>query len=104
MLRVFENRMLRKIFVPTMDETTGYWRILHTEQLHDFCSSPNVIEETRSRIVRWAVYVSGTELSCTQGFGSSVKARERPLGRPRCNWEEDIRMDVLEIGYCSGMD
>jgi hypothetical protein len=64
-LRVFESRMVRKISGPTMDEITGYWRRLLTEQLNDFCSSPNIIEVIRSRRVRWAGFVSGTEQNCT---------------------------------------
>jgi len=70
-LRVFENRMLRKIFGPTMDEITGHWRRQHTEQLHVFCSLPNIVEVIRSRRVRWAGYVSGTEQSCALGFNNN---------------------------------
>jgi len=76
-LRVFENRMLRKIFGPTTDEITGYWRRLHTDQLHDFCSSPNIVEVIRSIRVRWTGYVSGTEQSCTHGFVCGGEVRER---------------------------
>jgi hypothetical protein len=70
-LMVSENRMLRLIFGPTIDEITGYWRRPHTEKLHDFCSPPNIVEVIRSRRVSWAGYVSGTEQSCTQGFGGA---------------------------------
>jgi hypothetical protein len=75
-LRVFESRMLRKIIGLTTDVITGYWSRLHTEQLHDFCSSPNIVGVIRSRRVRWAGFVSGTEQNCKQGFGGG-KARER---------------------------
>jgi hypothetical protein len=47
-LRVLENRMLRRIFVPKRDEVTGEWRKLHNEELHDLYCSPNII-----RIIKW---------------------------------------------------
>jgi hypothetical protein len=42
-LRVFENRVLRKIFGPKRDEVTGEWRRLHNEELHDLYSSSYII-------------------------------------------------------------
>jgi hypothetical protein len=48
MLRVFENRVLRKIFAPKRDEATGVWRKLHNEKLHDLYSSPTTVQETKS--------------------------------------------------------
>jgi len=51
-LRVFENRVLRRIFGPRRDEVTGEWRKLHTEELYDLCS-PNFIRVLKSRIMRW---------------------------------------------------
>jgi hypothetical protein len=47
-LRVFENRVLRKIFVPKRDEVTGGWRKLHNEKLHNLYSSPNIIDLCRA--------------------------------------------------------
>jgi hypothetical protein len=51
---VFENRMLRKIFVPKRDEVTGEWRKLHNEELHDFYSSPSIITIIKFGMMRWA--------------------------------------------------
>jgi hypothetical protein len=48
-LRVFENRVLRRIFGPKRDETTGKWRRLHNEELNDLYSSPNIIRVMKSR-------------------------------------------------------
>jgi hypothetical protein len=48
-LRVFENRVLRRIFGPERDEVTGEWRKLHNEELHDFYSSPNIFRLIKSR-------------------------------------------------------
>jgi uncharacterized membrane protein len=55
-LRVFENRLLRKIFGPKRDEVTGRWRNLHNEELH-ICSSPSVVRMVKSRRMRRAGHV-----------------------------------------------
>jgi hypothetical protein len=59
-LRVFENRLLRKIFGPKRDKVTGAWRRLHKEELHDLYSSPNVIRVIKLRRVRLAGHVART--------------------------------------------
>jgi hypothetical protein len=51
-LRVFENRVLRKIFGPKRDDVTEAWRCLHDEQLYDFYSSSNIIRVIKSRRMR----------------------------------------------------
>jgi len=53
-LRVFENRVLRKIFGPRRDEVTGEWRRLHNQELNDLSSSPNIVRVIKSRRMRWA--------------------------------------------------
>jgi hypothetical protein len=58
-LRVFENRVLRRIFGPKRDEVTGGWRKLHNEELHDLYSSPSIIRIITSRRMRWAGHVAG---------------------------------------------
>jgi hypothetical protein len=57
-LRVFENRVLRRIFGPERNEATGEWRRLHNEELNDFYSSPNIIWVIKSRRMRWAGHVA----------------------------------------------
>jgi hypothetical protein len=55
---VFENRVLRRIFGPKRDEVTGEWRKLHTEELHNLYSSPDIIKQVKSRRMSWAGHVS----------------------------------------------
>ena len=53
-LRVFENRVLRRVFGPKRDEITGKWRKLHNEELSDLYSLPNIVRVVKSRRMRWA--------------------------------------------------
>jgi hypothetical protein len=57
-LRVFENRVLRRIFGPKRDEVKGEWRKLHNENLNNLCSSPTIVRVIKSRRVRWAGHVA----------------------------------------------
>jgi hypothetical protein len=57
-LRVFENRVLRRIFEPKRDEVTGEWRKLHSEELHNLYTSPDIIRHVKSRRMRWARHVA----------------------------------------------
>jgi hypothetical protein len=57
-LRVFENRVLRRIFGPKRDEVTGEWRKLHNEELHDLYSSPNIVRVIKSIRMRWSRHVA----------------------------------------------
>ena len=57
-LRVFENRVVGRIFGPKRDEVTGEWRKLHNEELNDLYCSPNIVWVIKSRRIRWAVHVA----------------------------------------------
>ena len=57
-LRVFENRVLRRVFGPNRDEVTGEWRKLHNEELNDLYSLPNIVRVVKSRRMRWAGHVA----------------------------------------------
>jgi hypothetical protein len=68
-LRVFENKVLRRIFGPKRIEVTGGWRKLHNEELHDFNSSPSIIRIMKAWRMRWAGHVArmgrrGTRIGC----------------------------------------
>jgi hypothetical protein len=53
-LRVFENRVWRRVFGPKRDEVTGEWRKLHNEELNDLFTLPNIVQVVKSRRMRWA--------------------------------------------------
>jgi hypothetical protein len=94
---VFENRVLTRTFGPKRDEVTGEWRRLHNEGLSDLYS-PH-IRGMKSRRMRWAGHVA--HVGERRGvYMVLVGKREgkRPLGRPRCRWEDDINMDLQEVG------
>ena len=57
-MRVFENRILRRIFGPKRDEVTGEWRKLHNEELNDLYCSPNIFRVIKSRRIKWAGHVA----------------------------------------------
>jgi hypothetical protein len=98
-LRVFENRVLRRIFGPKIDEVTGEWRKLHSGELHNLYSSPDIIKQTKSWRMRWAGHVAciGKGRNVYEVLVGKPKGK-RPLERPRSRWEDGIKMDVGEIG------
>jgi hypothetical protein len=96
-LRVFENRVLRRIFGPRRDKVTGEWRKLHSEVLHNLYSSPDIIRQVKANEVGGACGTYGRGEKSVQGFGGKARRKE-PLGRPRRSWEDGIRMDLREIG------
>jgi hypothetical protein len=75
-LRVFENRVLRRIFGPKRDEVTGEWRRLHNKKLYALHSSPNVIWVIKSRTLRWA----GQVAHMGEGGGAYRALVGKPVG------------------------
>ena len=82
-MRVFENRLLRRVFGPKRDEVTGEWRKLLSEELSDLYSLPNIVRVVKSRRTRWAGHVA------RMGEGRGVQRDmvgksegKRPLGDP----------------------
>ncbi|KAJ4449257.1 hypothetical protein ANN_00654 [Periplaneta americana] len=99
-LRVFENKVLRKIFGVKRDEVTGEWRKLHNAELHALYSSPDIIRNIKSRRLRWAGHVArmGESRNAYRVLVGRPEGK-RPLGRPRHGWEDNIKMDLREVGY-----
>jgi hypothetical protein len=72
MLRVFRNRVLRRIFGPKRDEVTEKWRKLHNEELNDLYSLTNVVQVIKSRRMRGAGHVARMGERCAHGFGGET--------------------------------
>jgi hypothetical protein len=96
-LRVFGNRVLRRIFGPKRKEDES-WRKLHNDELHSLYSSLNIVRMIKSRRMRWAGHVAC--MGEDRGVYRILVGRpegKRPLGRPRRRWEDNIKMDLREI-------
>jgi hypothetical protein len=97
-LRVFENRVLRRIFGAKRVKD-GSWRKLHNDELCSLHSSPDIVRVIKSRRMRWAGHVG--RMGEGRGVYRVLVGRpegKRPLGRPRRRWEDNIKMDRREIG------
>jgi hypothetical protein len=97
---VFENRVLRRIFWTKRDEVTGEWRKLHNEKLHDLYPSPSIITIIKARRMRWVEHVTrmGEKRNAYRLLVGKAEGR-RPLGRPIRRWLDNIRMDLVEVGW-----
>jgi hypothetical protein len=81
------------------NEEDGSWRKLHNEELHSLCSSLNIVRVIKSRRIRWARHVA--RMGEGRGVYRVLVGRsegKRPLGRPRRRWEDNIKLDLREIG------
>jgi hypothetical protein len=101
---VFENRVLRRIFGPKRDEVTGEWRKLHIEEFHNLYSTPSIIRQIKSKRMKWTGHVErmGQETKVYKVSAGKPEGK-RPLGRPRCRWEDGIRMDFTCLGVWLGV-
>ena len=99
---MFENRVLRGIFGRKRDEVTGELRKLHNEELNDLYCSPNNVRVIKSRRIRWVGHVARMgERRCVCRVVVGKPEGKRPLGRLRRRWEENIKIDLQEVG-CGG--
>jgi hypothetical protein len=97
-LRVFENRVLRKIFGPKREEDE-LWRTLHNDELHSLYSSMNTVRVIKSRRMRWAEHVARMrERRSAYKVLVGRPEGKRPLVRSRRRWEDNIKMYLREIG------
>jgi hypothetical protein len=90
---------LRRIFGPKRDGVTLGLRKLHNEELHNLYSSPSIIRIIKSRMMRWVGHVArmGEKRNVYRLLVGKPEGKG-PLGRPRCRWIHNIKMDLLEIG------
>jgi hypothetical protein len=97
-LRVFENRVLRRISGPKREED-GSWRKSHNDEIQNLYSSPNIVRVIKSRRMRWAGHVA--RMGEGRGVYRILIGRpevKRPLGRPRGRWEDNVKLDLRDIG------
>jgi hypothetical protein len=96
-LRVFENRVVRRVFGPKRDEVTGEWRKLHNDKLNDLYSLPNIVGVVKLRRMRWAGHVA--RMGQDRGVHRVLEGKPQgksPLGRPRYRWEDNIKKNLQE--------
>jgi hypothetical protein len=97
-LKVFEYRVLRRVFGPKRDEVTGEWRELHNEELNDLFSLPNIVRMVKSRRMRWAGHVA--RMGEDRGVYRLLVGKpvgKMPLWRPRRRWKDNIKMELQEV-------
>jgi hypothetical protein len=93
------DRVLRRVFGPKRDEVTGEWGKLHNEKLNDLYSLPNIVRVVKSRRMRWAGHEAHMgEDRCVHRVLVGKSEGKRPLGRPGHRWEDNIKMDLQEVG------
>jgi hypothetical protein len=95
--------LLRRVFAPKRDEVTGEQRKLHNEELNDLYSLPNIVRVVKSRRMRWTGHVArmGEDRNVNRVLVGKPEGK-RPLGRPRRRWEDNIKMDLQEVGGVRG--
>jgi hypothetical protein len=94
-LRVFEGRVLSRIFGSKREEVVGGWRSLYNEELHNFYTSTYIISVTILRRMKWVAHVPLMEKMSNI---YNILVGKKPLGRPRRKWEDNIRMDLTGTG------
>jgi hypothetical protein len=100
MSQTFVNFPRCNILGPKRDEVTGGWRKLHNEELHGFYSSSIIVRVIKARRMRWAGHVARMgEVRGAYNILVGKPEGRRPLGRPRRTWEDNIKMDLGEIGF-----
>jgi hypothetical protein len=98
------DKVLRRIFGPKRDEVTGGWRKLHNEELRELYSSLSIIRIIKSMRIRWSRHVArlGEKRNAYRLLVRKPEGK-RQLGRPIRRWVDNIKMDLLEIGW-GGVD
>jgi hypothetical protein len=90
---------MRRLFGPERDKVTGEWRKLHNVELNDMYSSPSIFRVIKSRRMRWSENVAHMgERRGVYRILVKENERNRPLGKPRRRREDNIKMDLQEVG------
>jgi hypothetical protein len=98
-LRAFENRVPGRIFGPKRDGVTGGWRKLHNAEIHNLNPSPSITRIIQLKRMRWAEHVARMgKMRNEYNLLVGKPEGSRPLGRPRPEKIDKIKMDLLEIG------
>jgi hypothetical protein len=95
---------LGRILEPKRFEVTRLWRKLHNEELNDLYSSPTIVRVIKSTRMMWEGHVAN--MGERRGVYTVLMGKpegKRPMGRPRCRWEDNFKMDLQEVG-CGDMD
>ena len=101
---MFESTVLRRIFGSKRDDVRMKWKNLHNEELNNLYSSPNNVRVIKSIRMRWAGHVARMgERRVVYRILVGNPEGKKPLGRPRSRWEDNIKIDVQEVGR-GGMD
>jgi hypothetical protein len=98
-LKLFENRVLRRIFGPKRDEVTGEWRKLHSGELHILYSSLNIIKYIKSRRMRWAGHVA--RMGDDRNVYKVLMGKQKERVHLKDQGADGIRMDFRETGWGS---
>jgi len=94
------TRLVLRIFGPERDKVTGEWRKLHNEELNDLYCAPKIVRVIKSRKMKWEGHV--VHMGERRGVHWILVGKpegKKPLGRPRHRLEDNIKMDLQEVGW-----
>ncbi|XP_060518453.1 uncharacterized protein LOC132697176 [Cylas formicarius] len=104
-IRVFERRVLRKIYGPVTDITTGRYRIRKNRELYELYKDPNIINEIKARRLQWAGHVKRLpDNRIAKLAWEEAPEGKRPLGRPRLRWRDNIEKDLKIMEVDNALD